>query len=124
MCRLNGGSFNGRTMDSDSVNGGSNPPPLAKGVIMSRPGDYPLPWTDAPAITEPRSLKDMVKDNKKVNFKFYRDGNLVYETDCGLEFPVPVEDIGNATFMAQDKAILFMRYIRKHLKTLEEKNND
>jgi len=60
----------------------------------------------------------MVKDNKTVVFKFYRDGNLWYSTECGFEFPVPIADIGNATFLNQDKAILFMRYIRKHLQIM------
>jgi len=60
-------------------------------------------------------MKDMVKGNKKVRFTFYRDRQLFYQTECGFEFPVPIDDIGNATFLAEDKAILFMRYIRKHL---------
>jgi len=68
-------------------------------------------------------LKDMVKDGKKVTFQYYKDGQLFYQTECGFEFPVPVSDIGNATFLAEDKAMLFMRYIRKHLKALEEKIN-
>ena len=66
------------------------------------------------------SIKDMVKDNKKVHFTFYRDRQLFYQTECGFEFPVPIDDIGNATFLAEDKAILFMRYIRKHLDTIEK----
>ena len=57
----------------------------------------------------------MVNDGKKVKFVLYKDGDLIYKTECGFEFPVPVTDIGNATFLAEDKAILFMRYIRKHL---------
>lgn len=68
-------------------------------------------------------LKDMVRDGKKVVFQYYKDGQLFYQTECGFEFPVPVTDIGNATFLAEDKAMLFMRYIRKHLKALEEKIN-
>jgi len=61
----------------------------------------------------------MVKDNKRVRFTFYRDRQLFYQTECGFEFPVPIDDIGNATFLAEDKAIL-LRYIRRHLKTIEE----
>lgn len=53
-----------------------------------------------------------------VKFQYYRDGQLFYQTEAGLVFPVPVEDIGNATFLAEDKAILFMRYIRKFLDTI------
>lgn len=68
-------------------------------------------------------IKEMVKDGAQVKFQFYRAGNLWYRTDSGFEFPVPVSDIGDATFLAQDKAILFMRYIRKHLTTLEMSEN-
>ena len=62
---------------------------------------------------------EMVKENKKVKFIYYRDGNLYYETECGFKFPVPVTDIGNATFLAEDKAMLFMRYIRKQVALIE-----
>ena len=64
------------------------------------------------------SIKDMVK-NKAVQFSHYRDQELWYQTECGFEFPVPIDDTGNATFNASDKAILFMRYIRKHLNSIE-----
>lgn len=66
------------------------------------------------------SIKDMVSGGKKVNFKFYRDGDLWYSTECGFEFPVPIDDVGNATFLSEDKAILFMRYIRKHLVLIDQ----
>jgi hypothetical protein len=65
-------------------------------------------------------LKEMVHNDKKVHFKFYRDGQLWYSTECGFEFPVPISDIGNATFLCEDRAMLFMRYIRKHLALIEE----
>lgn len=35
-----------------------------------------------------------------------------------FEFPVPISEIGTATFYPQDRAILFMRYIRKHMQFL------
>lgn len=69
-------------------------------------------------MSEP-TIKELVKD-KKVHFKFYRDGELWYETDDGFVFPVPVSDVGNATFLAEDKAILFMRYIRRYKDALEK----
>lgn len=53
-----------------------------------------------------------------VTFQYYRDGNLWYRTETGLDFPVPIDDIGSATFMASDKALLFMRWIRKHLEMI------
>lgn len=66
-----------------------------------------------------KTLKEMVSDNKQVTFKMYRDSELWYTTECGFDFPVPVSDIGNATFNATDKALLFMRYIRKHITTVQ-----
>ena len=66
-----------------------------------------------------RTLKEMVLNNQKVVFTRYLDGNLYYKTTCDFEFPVPIADIGNATFYAEDKAMLFMRYIRKHLELIE-----
>ena len=59
------------------------------------------------------SIKEMVKD-KTVKFSFYRDKELWYVTECGFEFPVPVEDTGKGVFPAEDKALYFMRWIRKH----------
>jgi hypothetical protein len=70
------------------------------------------------------SVKDMVKDNKVVRFQFYRDQSLFYETECGSIFPVPINDIGNATFMAEDKALLFMRYIRKHIDVIKKEKEE
>lgn len=61
------------------------------------------------------SIKDLVKDNK-VFFSHYRANHLYYHIWHGTElymFPVPIDDTGDATFTASDKAILFMRYIRK-----------
>ena len=67
-----------------------------------------------------RTLKEMVVNNQKVRFKFYRDQQLWYETECGFRFPVPITDAGTATFLDEDRAILFMRYIRKQIATVEE----
>jgi len=64
------------------------------------------------------TLKEMVVDNKKVKFIFYRERELWYETETGFQFPVPIDDIGNAIFLAEDKALLFVRYIRKHLESI------
>lgn len=65
------------------------------------------------------NLKEMVKDNRKVNFVRYRKGELIYVTECGFEFPVPIDDTGDGIFLAQDKAIIFMRYIKKHIDSIK-----
>ena len=66
-----------------------------------------------------RTLTEMVRNNQKVRFRFYRDSELWYSTECGFEFPVPVGDTGTGTFLAEDRAILFMRWIRKHMAAIE-----
>lgn len=55
-------------------------------------------------------------------FQYYKDGALWYMTgETDFIFPVPIEDIGNATFNTVEKGLLMMRYIRKHMKTIENK---
>lgn len=70
------------------------------------------------------SIKEMVSQGKQVRFTFYRKGELWYTTECGFEFPVPIDDAGDASFMAEDKAMLFMRYIRKHLDVIAKAKED
>lgn len=36
-----------------------------------------------------------------------------HQRDAVFEFPVPLDDVGDATLEKEDKAIMFMRYIRK-----------
>ena len=72
------------------------------------------------SIFKTRTIKEMVVNNQKVTFQFYRDGQLWYATECGFEFPVPISEAGTATFLAEDRAILFMRYIRKYMEFLKK----
>ncbi len=66
------------------------------------------------------TIKEMVSGGKKVKFQYYRAKELWYVTEDGFEFPVPVADCGDGVFLAEDKAILFMRYIRKHVEGIEK----
>jgi len=66
------------------------------------------------------TLKSLVSDNKLVHFKFFRKGELWYTTEDGFEFAVPVSDTGDGTFLASDRAMIFMRYIRKQLEVNAE----
>ena len=64
-----------------------------------------------------KHLKQIVKGNQ-AHFSHYRAGHLYYNVKVEGEqfsFPVPIEDVGDATFLNQDKAIIMMRYIRKAL---------
>jgi len=63
------------------------------------------------------NLTELVK-NKQVHFVHYRAGHFIYETEDGFQFPIPLSEVGNATLMAEDKAIFFMRWIRRHLETM------
>ena len=65
------------------------------------------------------TLKEIVK-GKTAKFKFYRDGELWYETDDGFDFPIPISDTGTGIFKAEEKAIQFMRWIRKQLEARTE----
>lgn len=72
------------------------------------------------------NLKDLIRDNE-VKFLEYRKGYLYYTvtdptkipSEIGkytyntYKFSVPISDTGDATFKNYDKAILFMRYIKK-----------
>lgn len=81
------------------------------------------------------SLTELIKDNK-VTFDSYRAGFFYYNIEMGStipsraesvekgwigglsrkvigQFTVPLDDIGNATLLAEDKAITYMRWIRK-----------
>ena len=63
------------------------------------------------------NIKDLIKNNV-VKFDSYRRG-VFYYTIIDLKekvtyiFPVPADDIGTATLMAESKAITYMRWIRK-----------
>lgn len=66
------------------------------------------------------SITDHVKG--RARFVHARAGHLYYRTDSGLEFPIPFTEMDDATFLSEDKAIFFMKWIRKFLKTVEAGN--
>lgn len=61
-------------------------------------------------------IKECIRGN--VEFLYYRKGDLYYRCENGFVFAVPVEDTGDASFNATDRAMLFMRWIRKELKVV------
>lgn len=67
-------------------------------------------------------VKRAVSEKRTVSFMYYFDGDLWYQTEFDETFPVPVSDIGNATFLNKDKAILFMRYMNRWNKELDSLN--
>lgn len=71
-----------------------------------------------------KNVKEMVSNNKKVKFLRYQAKELWYVTECGFEFPIQISDTGDAAFVAEDKALLFMRWIRKHLDEINQARNE
>lgn len=67
-------------------------------------------------------ITDLVKNNKKVKFSYYRDKEFWYEHEDGFLFPVPLSDVDDpaskATLPSEEKALLFMRWIRKYIESL------
>ena len=71
-----------------------------------------------PVVPNMITLKEHIVGH--VKFLHYKEKELWYRcTNTEFVFPVPIEDCGTATFMAQDKAIFFIRYIRKHMETIK-----
>lgn len=64
------------------------------------------------------TLKEYISGD--VEFEYFRDNKLWYRTTVGnFLFPVPVEDIGSATFPRTERGLYMMRYIRKYLSEME-----
>lgn len=67
------------------------------------------------------TLKSLIKD-QRVTFDFYRDQTFYYICTDGenkYRFSVPLNDIGSGCLMNNDKAVMFMRYIRKSIESNE-----
>lgn len=69
-------------------------------------------------------IKSLYRTQERVTFTHFANGEFWYQTASGFAFPVPLQDIGTATMLASDKATLFVRYIRKHLATLEQARHE
>lgn len=65
-------------------------------------------------------IKDFVAKDNFVHFDSFRAGIFYYnvykvDSTIGYQFQVPIEDIGGATLLADDKSVTFMRWIRKSI---------
>lgn len=69
-------------------------------------------------------IKRAVKDGKRVQLTHVHDGNIWYKTEFDESFPVPISDMGDATFHQDEKAVLLMRYMRMWNKVLESDASD
>lgn len=75
---------------------------------------------------DPKSVKivDLVRDSKKVRFSYYRDKEFWYQHEDGLMFPVALSEVDSpetrATLLSEDKAIYFMRWIKKYIEVAKK----
>lgn len=65
------------------------------------------------------SIKDMVA-GKTVKFVRFRRNELIFETENGFEFPVRADEVDDAVLYAEDKAGLYVKYIKRQLKLAKE----
>ncbi len=73
------------------------------------------------------AILDLVKGGNRTRFTHFAEYQLWYtvtydvvpEYESGtFNYPVPVGDASGGVFLAEDKAILHMRWIRKHIDLL------
>jgi hypothetical protein len=64
-------------------------------------------------------IKDLVREGKRVAFVRYQNGELWYRHQDGFEFPVSITDTGDGVFLVEDRALVFMRWLRKHIAFLQ-----
>lgn len=59
---------------------------------------------------------DLVRKDNHCSFHSYRNGTMFYEVESvtGVKylFPIPLDDLGNASLAAKEKSVFLMRYIR------------
>ena len=76
-----------------------------------------------PKYVDPKSVRmiDLVRDNKKVHFSCFRDGEFWYEHEDGLLFPIALSEItaSRVILLAEDKAIYFMRWMKKYIESVK-----
>ena len=63
---------------------------------------------------ETLKLKDLVAPGMTATFVSARRGDLIYRIGT-FSFAVPIVDMGDGEFLPEDKAIFFMRWIRRQL---------
>jgi hypothetical protein len=66
-------------------------------------------------------VKAHVASGNTVQFLKYQQGNLYYEVNqTSLVFKVPIADLGDATCYQYERAMTYMKYIKKALDELKE----
>jgi len=65
------------------------------------------------------TIKQIIENNT-AQFSFYQEGKVYYsisvENDM-YEFPIPIEEVGTGVLLRDEKAIYFMKWIKKAIET-------
>jgi hypothetical protein len=69
-------------------------------------------------------IKEMVGSGRMVKFAYYQSGHLYYTTENNFIFPVPIADFGDTRLPAEDRAMLFLKYIKLALKANAEEEEE
>jgi hypothetical protein len=81
-----------------------------------------------PRYIDPKTvvIKEHVKQGQMVHFHYFRDDEFWYKTDGGLLFPVSLKEAqaGRGTFLASDKAIYYMRWIKRYVEACRREPAD
>lgn len=67
-------------------------------------------------------IKSLVQETCKLQCVREHDGQMaaIYETfPSGFKFPVPISDMSNGTFNAEERGFTLMRWIKKAIKVIE-----
>ncbi len=80
------------------------------------------PYVDPKTVV----IKEHVNRGEMVHFEHFRDGEFWYRTDQGLLFPISLKEAlaGRATFLAHDKAIYYLRWIRRYVTACKQEAAD
>jgi hypothetical protein len=81
-----------------------------------------------PKYVDPKTvvIKEHVNQGQMVHFEYFRDEEFWYRTDKGLLFPISLKEAlaGRATFLAHDKAIYHMRWIRRYVTACKQEASE
>jgi hypothetical protein len=64
-------------------------------------------------------LTDLIKGKRAVFVEFH-GGNLFYEIDGKFRFPVPVDELQGTSVLSEEKASVFMKWVKRSLKQIQE----
>jgi len=56
-----------------------------------------------------------VGKDQYAHFQSFSNSTFIYRTDSGLVFPIPLDEVRDVTLNVDEKAITFMKWIKRQL---------